>query len=234
MTIWSSARVRKELGSIIDPADESRIKHSAYELGLGQEACLSGSNERKMLNCGEPLWIKPGQIAALTTEEIVSIPVETLAFISMKFSATSPGLINISGFHVDPGFKGRLVFTVYNAGTEACVVRRGEPLFLIWFADRSEADDPYDGRHKNQSRIPNEVLAQISTETASPAALDKRIGKLEVLTKVYGAIFVTVLVLLFGMALSWLDKRTEVQKPQSASDADVTTPSGTKTNEQGQ
>lgn len=93
MTIWSSARVRKELGSIIDPADESRIKHSAYELGLGQEAYLSGSNERKMLNCGEPLWIKPGQIAALTTEEIVSIPVETLAFISMKFSATSPGLI---------------------------------------------------------------------------------------------------------------------------------------------
>ncbi len=40
----------------------------------------------------------------------------------------------MSGFHADPGFKGHLVFSVYNAGSSPISLERGQPYFLIWFA----------------------------------------------------------------------------------------------------
>jgi dCTP deaminase len=45
------------------------------------------------------------------------------------------GLINVSGFHVDPGYKGKLIYGVYNASPTAVHVIKGEPLFKIWFCD---------------------------------------------------------------------------------------------------
>jgi len=65
---------------------------------------------------GEQFVIPPGQFAYLLTEEVVRIPSSAMGFISLKFGVKGPGLINVSGFHVDPGYWGRLVFSVYNAG----------------------------------------------------------------------------------------------------------------------
>jgi dCTP deaminase len=45
------------------------------------------------------------------------------------------GLINVSGFHVDPGFYGKLIYAVYNAGPSEIHLSRGTEMFLIWFAD---------------------------------------------------------------------------------------------------
>jgi hypothetical protein len=38
-----------------------------------------------------------------------------MAFISMRTAFKFKGLVNISGFHVDPGYKGKLIFAVFNA-----------------------------------------------------------------------------------------------------------------------
>ncbi len=64
------------------------------------------------------------------------------------------GLINVSGFHVDPGFKGKLLFSVYNAGTGPISMEKGEPYFLIWFAELALKDgekDTYNGEHKTKT-----------------------------------------------------------------------------------
>ena len=45
------------------------------------------------------------------------------------------GLVNVSGFHVDPGYKGRLKFAVYNAGGSDIKLTRGDAIFLIWFSE---------------------------------------------------------------------------------------------------
>ena len=37
------------------------------------------------------------------------------------------------GFHVDPGYEGRLVFAVFNAGSVPIVVKQEEPTFLLWY-----------------------------------------------------------------------------------------------------
>lgn len=47
----------------------------------------------------------------------------------------------MSGFHVDPGYRGQLTFAVFNAGPVPIRIRRGQPIFLIWYAhlDRETA-----------------------------------------------------------------------------------------------
>nr|WP_267902434.1 deoxycytidine triphosphate deaminase [Sinorhizobium meliloti] len=79
--------------------------------------------------------IPPGQFAFLLTEETVKVPPTAMAFISMKATFKMKGLINVSGFHVDPGWEGPLVFAVFNAGPAPVHLQRGLPLFLIWYAD---------------------------------------------------------------------------------------------------
>jgi len=68
------------------------------------------------------------------TEETIRIPPDALGLISMKSQVKSLGLVNVSGFHVDPGFDGRLRFSVYNAGPAPVYISRGTRTFLIWFA----------------------------------------------------------------------------------------------------
>jgi dCTP deaminase len=50
-------------------------------------------------------------------------------------------LVNVSGFHVDPGYHGQLTFAVFNAGPVPIHLKRGQPIFLIWYAslDRETA-----------------------------------------------------------------------------------------------
>ena len=50
------------------------------------------------------------------TKESIEVPLDALGLISIRSKYKLKGLINVSGFHVDPGFRGSLVFAVYNAG----------------------------------------------------------------------------------------------------------------------
>ena len=83
---------------------------------------------------GEAFTIPPGQFAFLLTEEVVSVPADALAFISIRAKTKFRGLVDVSGFHVDPGYCGQLTFAVFNAGPVPIHLKRGQPIFLIWYA----------------------------------------------------------------------------------------------------
>src|SRR2546428_1590687 len=97
--------------------DPDTIDRAMYDMRLGTEVFVSDSATPTRLNETSPfVSIKPGEFAILTTHERLTLPADILGFISLKFKWASRGLINISGFHVDPGYIGTIVFSVYNAG----------------------------------------------------------------------------------------------------------------------
>src|SRR5258706_4501621 len=114
-----------------DP-DLARVKTGAYELSLGYEAFRTDSKDKKkeVLKDKDVVTINPGQFALLLTKEYVHIPHDKIALISIKAGAKLKGLINVSGFHVDPGFKGKIAFSVDNSGTSPISFGTGEPYFL--------------------------------------------------------------------------------------------------------
>lgn len=164
-------------GKVISDYDEKNVKNGAYELSLGEEVFQTDANPRtvKKLAIDDKIEIKPGQFALLLTREEVKIPKDRIAFISIKAGVKFKGLVNVSGFHVDPGFEGKLLFSVYNAGPSSILLTSGKPYFPIWFAELSESQE-YKGTHEKQQHIPDGPIESLSQgELASPAVLSKRI-----------------------------------------------------------
>jgi dCTP deaminase len=184
MSFWSSEKLvqRQKKQTLIDPFDVKFAKHGAYELALGSEAFITSdpSGVKQKLESGAQLVIPSGQFALLLTDEIVTIPNDAIGFISVRFTIKRRGLVNVSGFHVDPGFSGRLQFAVYNAGSQNIILSRGDRVFMIWFGDLSEATaDVYDGKSRDQKEIASYDIMDLQGAVASPAVLKKQIDDLQ-------------------------------------------------------
>lgn len=179
---WSTETLqsRCEAGLLIKPFRRDRIENCAYELRMGPQALLTGEDEiLHNLDDGAEFRIPPGQFAQLLTEEEVRIPSDALGLISMKSKVKALGLVNVSGFHVDPGFRGRLRFSVYNAGPAPVRISRGAPTFLIWYASLDLATrDVYRG-HGGRPTFDDRETMGMQGNVASPQALDERVGELE-------------------------------------------------------
>ncbi|MBL7718314.1 MAG: hypothetical protein JNL72_05705 [Flavipsychrobacter sp.] len=170
---------------VIHPFDPKRVVCGAYELSLGSEVFRTDSKDKKkefLTQAHEQITINPGQFALLLTKEILHIPTHKIAFISIKAKIKLKGLVNVSGFHVDPGFKGNLVFSVYNAGSSPISLFEGDACFLIWFAElelaANEATSYNNGNHehKNQTTIPSTYIdALLAGELTSPVVLNKKL-----------------------------------------------------------
>ncbi|MBI2811315.1 MAG: deoxycytidine triphosphate deaminase [Candidatus Melainabacteria bacterium] len=184
MAFWSSEKLKERAANktLITPYYESQVKHGAYEMSLGHEAFITSDDKgmKQPLAEGEQFVIPPGQFGLLITKEEIQIPPDAMGFISIKASIKFSGLVNVSGFHVDPGFSGKLKFSVYNAGSRNVVLTNGQSVFLIWFSDLDRTtSDLYSGDHANQREISSQDVMRIQGEVHSPAALDKRLTGLE-------------------------------------------------------
>jgi dCTP deaminase len=182
MSFWSSQKLRNRIRAeqLIEPYDESRVVHSAYEMGVGSEAFVtSNPSDNTQVPPDKKIVLPPGQFGLLVTRETVYVPPTALAFISIRARIKFQGLVNVSGFHVDPGFRGQLKFAVYNAGSHNIVLDQGQPIFMIWFADLNETDDtPYPDRPPSKLAITADDVARIQGEVASPAELKKQLDEL--------------------------------------------------------
>lgn len=140
MSFWSGDKLvaNKE---IISDFDESNIEANSYSLHMGEYYFRTyseddnGPRTTKSVKDGESFIIPAGQFAHLITKESVSIPSSAMAFISVRATIKLQGLIDISGFHIDPGYSGNLIFAVFNAGPSPIHLFGGEPIFKIWLAD---------------------------------------------------------------------------------------------------
>jgi dCTP deaminase len=187
MTFWNGQKLAQRLPQLIDPYNAASIDCAAYTLSVGPEVYVSPTDQTtdpqqqtvRILAEREGFTIPPGQFAFLLTEQVVHVPADALAFISMKAKIKFRGLINVSGFHVDPGFTGKLVFAVFNAAPVAVHLRRGDPCFLIWFADLNSAAETFIRKAPAQTGIPTERINGISGELHSFQGLAKKIKDVE-------------------------------------------------------
>lgn len=185
MSFLSKPDLAALLPSCIDPYDASLLESANYQLRLGDSYCLNPSEDGKVATLTDKdkqVVIKPGQFAFLITKETVSVPADCLALLSVKAGIKFRGLVNISGFHVDPGFKGKLKFSLFNAGPSAIVLERDRPYFLIWYCKLSStlADgDLYKGDHLNQKEFTADDVMKLQGDIASPNILLEKIKAVE-------------------------------------------------------
>jgi dCTP deaminase len=219
MSFWSSQTLEVRLNQLIAPPDLSAIDCNAVTLHMGHEYYVTptlelsapSSHTKILLNDKQPFTVPAGQFAFLQTEESLTVPRDAMAFISMKARMKFRGLVNVSGFHVDPGWTGPLIFAVFNAGPSPVHLEQGMPLFLVWYADLDEASKKCKDK-PGPSGIPPELINNITGDLNSFSSISKKFNdanqKLEnrihsiekdhVRIKMAAGIVVTLLVGLLG------------------------------------
>jgi dCTP deaminase len=188
MAFWSSQTLTKRVkeGNLIAPSRDEAIDCNAYTLRVGAEIYVTptfdegsaSTHTKQQLAEGEAFPIPSGQFAFLITEESVSVPTGAMAFISIKARIKFRGLVNVSGFHVDPGWKGPLIFSVFNAGPGTVHLQRGQDMFLIWYADLDEPSNLHRGG-EGPKFIPTDLINNITGELNSLQNLATRIRDVE-------------------------------------------------------
>lgn len=183
---WSGETLKQQAKTLIHPFDPTRVDCAAYTLSIGPEVYVSPSDQSvdptavtvHKLSYREAFTIPPGQFAFLLTEEVVSVPADALAFISIRAKTKFRGLVNVSGFHVDPGYRGQLTFSVFNAGPVPVHLKRGQPIFLIWYASLDRVTEL-----KKTSATPDgidpEIVTAVAGELQSFASLSKKINDID-------------------------------------------------------
>lgn len=219
---WSGETLCQRLERLISPFSVSRVDCAAYTLAIGPEVYVSPNDQTadpttvtiRKLSDGEGFTIPPGQLALLLTEETVTVPSDALAFISIRARSKFRGLVNVSGFHVDPGFRGQLTFAVFNAGPIPIHLKRGQTIFLIWYAGL-DRDTEFKKRGPVRLGINPEVVTAIAGELQSFAGISKKIKdvdkglserihaieKEQTYYRVIGAIALAVMI---GLTVSWI------------------------------
>jgi dCTP deaminase len=229
MAFWSGNKLTVEIPgqSIVDEFHEGQVDCSAYTLTLGGEYFVTPDysvpvrkNTKQALAEshrwdeglplakrveGGPMIVPPGQFAFLLTEEFLRIPLNVMGFISLKSSAKWRGLINVSGFHVDPGFHGRLIYSVYNAGPSPIQLNRGQDLFLLWLADLDESATDRFAKHQKRPllEIPSSMVSDVNRQIHSLQALSDRIESLVNRVKVVAGVL-GILVVIAGLVFAAL------------------------------
>jgi dCTP deaminase len=174
MAFWTSQDLEERLPELISDFAPERVDCNAYTLQIGDESYVSPTDQapepqsitiRKRV-VDEAFTIPPGQFAFLVTAETVQIPNNAMAFISMKASIKFRGLVNVSGFHVDPGYRGKLTFAVFNAGPVVIHLKCGQDCFLIWFASLtgdSKKNKNQSGSHSLSTTIINSIAGEVQS-----------------------------------------------------------------------
>ena len=202
---WSGGRLERELPNIVTNYDPRKIDCASYTLSIGREVYVSPDGEREFnkvvkLNRDETFEIPSGQFAYILTDEIISIPRNVLAFINTKSKLKLRGLVNISGFHVDPGYHGRIIFSLYNAGPSGILLKQGDSFGLIWFCNTDNETKDFYKKTDGFNSIGAELVTQVPGSNLTLEVLNKKIAQLE--TKLIAGVIVVVLPLVVSTTIA--------------------------------
>ncbi len=177
------------------------LDEAAYNMRLGGEIFVSTKETPEILSESSPtVAIHPGEFALLMTHECVKVPKDLIGLITLRHRYKKQGLLNVSGFHVDPGFEGRLFYSVFNVGPNDIILRHLEDMFMIFFAriepqlvERKTHD------HDGQESFSMQDMLAIRGPSRSLVDMDKRIRELESNIRFYSAIVTGALLALLAL-----------------------------------
>lgn len=202
-----------ENGVISPPRDETPqhvqklFDNICYRLTVGDEVYISSVQGPLRLERRESVAIRSGEYAVIMTAEKLKLPADKMGLVSMRFHYTGYGLINVSGFHVDPGFRGNFLFAIYNAGPTPVTIRRLEPMFMLFLVEMSDpisSEKLYQGKYQDQEHIPSDMITALAGPSVSPQTLADRVSALEtyknVLLGLVGGLFAAVITAIIALA----------------------------------
>lgn len=200
----SKIEISAQFAKLIDNGNPAFIQEVSYDLCVGDEVYRSEELLPEILSDKQPyVLMKPGQFALVKTLEAVKVPKEYVGFISIRSEYKFQGLVNVSGFHVDPTFEGHLIFAVQNVGPNDIRLRYGQPTFMMMWAKLSIPYNPGTQGRKRPGfmNIPVQLMAQLGGGSITISELKTEVDRLNTQVKFFIGIGIGLLMALLAVLL---------------------------------
>ena len=137
--------------------------------------------------------VEPGSFGLFLTHEYLYLPDDIYGLISLRFRYKIRGLTNVSGFHIDPGYYGHILFGVYNTGPSEIIIKHLDSVFMITFVKVDRKPKMlYEGPSIDD--ISPENVERLRGPPVSLKNLDDRVKKLETYFRIIVYILVAIII----------------------------------------
>lgn len=121
------------LGNWFKVAKRTNLTSFDLSLADGRREATHEGQEAAHVHFGEQFVVHPGSFALAASIEYFSVPSDVTAFVEGKSSIGRAGLNIVTASQVGPGFKGSVIFELFNAGAVPLVVKPGMPIAQVVF-----------------------------------------------------------------------------------------------------
>ena len=115
----------------IEPYAETQIQPASYDLRIGPQGITT--TDKELINLVDKSFIelKPGDMAIVSSLEILKFDASHVARIGLRSKYARKGLYVTTGLQIDPGFEGRLFVGVTNLTPKPIVLAYGDDFLSI-------------------------------------------------------------------------------------------------------
>jgi dCTP deaminase len=113
-----------------------RLGTRILKASFGQPVDLKNMPEAERSSVG----VEPGEIVFVLTEERLDLPQNMIAELSPKRKLSHDGILTLGGFCIDPLYRGRLLFGLYNFSSTRFPLRPGKKLVAAIFFELQEGE----------------------------------------------------------------------------------------------
>ena len=206
---------------------EENLRGAAYDLRVAGDYLILPDGKRYWSEGSDghqrretTFWLKPGNVAFVTSVEELAMPDDLAANVAVKFRNSLDGILVMGGFLVDPGYVGRLHFQLANIGREPFQIEPEKTsiaaLQLLPLTGDAELDNhpPPDSerllRAMFNASVENEQLGPLAFFTLRKRVkklerrLDKGVADIDVTKRSMDALVVFGVIVIFAAILAGL------------------------------
>jgi dCTP deaminase len=184
----------------------SKIQPASLDVAIGRILLPIEEDDTRLPQSETSVSLNQGETAVVETLEFFNVP-RTIAAIGFPPAHVSrDGLLMTNPGHIDPGFKGRLTFTVINVGKKPIQLVAGKPICtLLFFSIRAPeyAYDQLDTTGKPETPSESSLLRKLSKDflefdSRIKTAVARDVTRAQVITPIIAGALAVGLTLLVG------------------------------------
>lgn len=163
----------------------SSVEAASYDIRVGFKGTLGGIGAEVDLKTGM-MELQPGGYAGVVSYEKFNFPSNVAARIGAKKALSYEGIILLSGSLVDPGYKGHLIFGLYNASQKKVIIRSGRKIANIVFEKLATSPDrqPPEDANLLRGEFPDGFIDKMANMEVLPwMQISERVKQIENITK---------------------------------------------------
>lgn len=148
--------------TFIRGGEEACVEGAKYDLRMGNRLLKAGGGPIDVTKLTETergaLFLDPGEVAFVLTEEVLDLPENMAAMLSPKRKLSHEGILVLGGFFIDPRYQGNLLIGLYNFSTTRWPLRPGKKLIAAVFYVLEEGEVYAFPQPESISEFPDDVV----------------------------------------------------------------------------